>query len=1202
MSRIYADAKRTLLAVVCASPLTALAGNVWTGLGSNNNWTTGANWNGDNQPPANNGSIDVVMGGTMRLLPIVNVPYDIRGLIFNFDAGPFALTGQELTLRAGGILQGDAGIQTIHNVIDIEASQTWDAFSGPLTSDGTINLGGLTPHTLNISGPFATTINGRIEGLGTLVKFGMGSLTLGGSTGNNYIGTTIVNSGTLLLNKSTGSAIRTDLTIGDGSGLDVVKLLHGNQIAETDGLEYNDVIINSSGLLDLNGFDSRVGNLILTGSTVQTGGAEISIKGEITTLASSVPARIVGNHNFAGFVTVADGTATDDLTMDGSADPPFGSGVITKTGPGQLVLRGTFATTALYVTVNSGTIVLDKSNRTNYVTVGDGAGGLGADVVNCLQNDQFYRLVLRESGRLNLGGTSQTIVQAFLQGGEIDTGSGTLDFGAFLGTISVQTSSATSRIIGNGMVVMGTPGAIDVVDSPPVVDFEVAVPINTFTKTGAGRMLLSGASANTMTSPVALSAGALVLGKSVADGAIRQGINVAAGTTLSLAANEQIAAAGTVTMNASAFELNGFTETVDAIHLASASVNFGGGKLATRLMQVGGTSSLDIGIGTLLVSEQLTAIPAADLPITGNLDLGGGTCTVYVGTEGAVTNLDISAVIRNGHLAKTGPSQLVFSGSASNTYAGTTTIKEGSLLLSRTAGANAAILGPLIVGDATHATVARTTASEQIANGSPLTVNSLSSFDISGQTESIASVTMSGGSIITGTGTLIVGGNISHSGNATSTIGGNLDLGGVTRTLNVGMGTAPIALDVPAAIHNGGLLVQGGGALRLSNSNSFAGGMTMAAGSLLLGSDSAAGTATLTVSNASLAADGAPRALNNPLHFAGPTAIEGALDVTLNGSLVNDVGNGITKRGPATLTVAGPQSHGLASTFDALDGTVTFASDCGQGGANLTLRVIAAPARVNFLHSQHLASLVASAGRSTLATGGSRTLVTNGLFIDTTDAFVDVMEHAAVVDYTGLTQYGTVAAYIATARNGGAWDGPGGLTSSAAASHPTHSTTLGVMEGSDYRAIYGQSATFKGESVDDTSVLVRYTWYGDTDFNGTVNFDDYVRIDNGFNNHLAGWLNGDFDLNGVVNFDDYVLIDLAFNTQSGTLRRALAFLDGTDRSSKRMSEPALGRVEQHFAEFGGDYARHFLSAVPEPAVGACALVLAGRRRRGRRGR
>jgi hypothetical protein len=79
------------------------------------------------------------------------------------------------------------------------------------------------------------------------------------------------------------------------------------------------------------------------------------------------------------------------------------------------------------------------------------------------------------------------------------------------------------------------------------------------------------------------------------------------------------------------------------------------------------------------------------------------------------------------------------------------------------------------------------------------------------------------------------------------------------------------------------------------------------------------------------------------------------------------------------------------------------------------------------------------------------------------------------------------------------------------------------------------NATFDGQAIDTTAVLIKYTYYGDADFNGKVNFDDYVRTDSGFNNHKTGWTNGDFDGNGSVNFDDYVLVDLAFNTQGGTL-------------------------------------------------------------------
>ena len=100
-----------------------------------------------------------------------------------------------------------------------------------------------------------------------------------------------------------------------------------------------------------------------------------------------------------------------------------------------------------------------------------------------------------------------------------------------------------------------------------------------------------------------------------------------------------------------------------------------------------------------------------------------------------------------------------------------------------------------------------------------------------------------------------------------------------------------------------------------------------------------------------------------------------------------------------------------------------------------------------------------------------------------------------------------------------------------------HNTTLGLLEATEFQSIYGTTALFDGEALDTTALLIKYTYYGDADFNGKVNFDDYVRTDNGFNNHQSGWLNGDFDLNGSVNFDDYVLIDLAFNTQNGTLRK-----------------------------------------------------------------
>jgi hypothetical protein len=127
---------------------------------------------------------------------------------------------------------------------------------------------------------------------------------------------------------------------------------------------------------------------------------------------------------------------------------------------------------------------------------------------------------------------------------------------------------------------------------------------------------------------------------------------------------------------------------------------------------------------------------------------------------------------------------------------------------------------------------------------------------------------------------------------------------------------------------------------------------------------------------------------------------------------------------------------------------------------------------------------------------------------------------------------------------------------------------------------------------------------GDTDLNNVINFDDYVRTDQGLNNGLTGWVNGDFDGNGVVNFDDYVLIDLFFNRQNGggrsALLRAQRWLAG-ESSEKGIDTTVLSVLESHLNEFGTDYAPSFVAVVPEPASLLLAIAALPLQRRCRRG-
>jgi len=270
---------------------------------------------------------------------------------------------------------------------------------------------------------------------------------------------------------------------------------------------------------------------------------------------------------------------------------------------------------------------------------------------------------------------------------------------------------------------------------------------------------------------------------------------------------------------------------------------------------------------------------------------------------------------------------------------------------------------------------------------------------------------------------------------------------------------------------------------------------------------------------------------SNPAPSGGITVDGGSGSDTLvaRGASTNDAFN-VTA---TTVRHNSPISTSTYSNVEALDlnrGRFTFTADVNGPDVTLEDEVTGI---VNT--TQHLGAL-SVLGTATLTVGanGSRLLGVRSLAIDPT-AYVELNDNDMLVDYTGTSPLSAVQGLINTGRNGGTWTSFVGLGSTAAANANPKNTTLGAMEATDYKSINGAGATFDGAALDDTAILVKYTYYGDTDFNGKVNFDDYVRTDNGFNNHLGSWMNGDFDGNGSVNFDDYVLIDLAFNSQGTVL-------------------------------------------------------------------
>ena len=149
--------------------------------------------------------------------------------------------------------------------------------------------------------------------------------------------------------------------------------------------------------------------------------------------------------------------------------------------------------------------------------------------------------------------------------------------------------------------------------------------------------------------------------------------------------------------------------------------------------------------------------------------------------------------------------------------------------------------------------------------------------------------------------------------------------------------------------------------------------------------------------------------------------------------------------------------------------------------------------------------------------------------------------------------------YIASGYAGGNWTGSG-LTSSAAAeaaTEPGPKTALGYADASDLFTSF--PALWNGTVINESSMLVRYTAFGDANLDGQVNLADFNALAANFGGGERVWSQGDFNYDGVVNLNDFNVMAANFGVT------------------------ALG------------------SAVPEPAAPLCALLAAPLLRRRVRG-
>ncbi|HTL28197.1 MAG TPA: GH25 family lysozyme [Tepidisphaeraceae bacterium] len=197
--------------------------------------------------------------------------------------------------------------------------------------------------------------------------------------------------------------------------------------------------------------------------------------------------------------------------------------------------------------------------------------------------------------------------------------------------------------------------------------------------------------------------------------------------------------------------------------------------------------------------------------------------------------------------------------------------------------------------------------------------------------------------------------------------------------------------------------------------------------------------------------------------------------------------------------------------------------------------------------------LTLSGGTLRINTDGSSlgTSVLNDLSITSTGRW-DLNNNHAVIDYApGSSPLATIKSLITTGYAGGAWNGAGGIDSTAAAT-ASPKTALGYAEASNIFSTF--PATFSGQTIDNSSVIIRYTLLGDANLSGGVDISDFNRLATKFG-QTGSWYEGDFNYSGAIDILDFNLLATNFGKSMPTGLAAPAALRIAAESSAAVPLP-----------------------------------------------
>ena len=136
----------------------------------------------------------------------------------------------------------------------------------------------------------------------------------------------------------------------------------------------------------------------------------------------------------------------------------------------------------------------------------------------------------------------------------------------------------------------------------------------------------------------------------------------------------------------------------------------------------------------------------------------------------------------------------------------------------------------------------------------------------------------------------------------------------------------------------------------------------------------------------------------------------------------------------------------------------------------------------------------------------------------------DLNNNHVIINLQDYDSRNLIRGYLISGYNGGAWNGPGIMSSAA------QTETNGLRYGIGYSD--GKDGVVAG--LTSQQIEIAYTLLGDANLDGLVNAADFTILAANFNQPVTAWDQGDFNYDGLVNAADFTALAANFNQSVGS--------------------------------------------------------------------